>query len=665
MSEVTSKMKTLTVGGVKFSVTDEETQAEMLAAIGMLDDLATTDRSNLVAAINELYKNTGGGGSGGSQNNAVMTLKNDTGWLYKNIAQNASCKLTMTWSSLEDGVSTGPGALTVKVGGVLRHSSSVDQGSVTVDVGPYLAAGSNSVRVSVSDIYGNSKTLAFTINCIVLTLTSSFDEAVEYTGDIVFPYTPTGAVEKKVYFILDGVEIGYYTTSESGRQQNFTIPAQSHGSHALHVYFTANIDGEEITSNGLYYDIICLENGITTPIISSTYRDTDGEQFIPIAISYRVYDPLGLTTAVSLLANDVEENSLTVDRTKRTWSYRPDEYGDLTLTIKATGAGGEVATKNFTIAVKESDIDVSATSNNLELYLTAYGRSNSESNPSVWSNNGIDAQLTGFNFESDGWQMDDDNNTVLRLAGDARAYIPLNIFAQDFRSTGKTIEVEFASRDVRNYDAVLFSCMSGGRGLEITTQRATMTSEQSAIGTQYKEEEHVRLSFVVEKRSGNKLLLCYINGIMSGVVNYPDDDDFSQQTPVGITIGSSECTTDIYCIRVYNSDLTRYQILDNWIADTQVGIERRERYERNHVYDDYGAITPDTLKKDLPYLIITAGALPQFKGDKKTCSGEYVDPVNPGKSFTFENAEIDVQGTSSQYFGPLILAKRYGFAKAE
>ena len=651
MSEVTSKMKTLTVGGVKFSVVDEETQAEMLSTIGMLDDLATSDKTSLVSAINELYKNTGGGGpGGGGTNNAIMTLKNDTGWLYKNIAQNTKCDLKMSWSSLEDGVSTGPGALTVKVGGILRYSTSVDQGNVVVDVSPYLSAGSNSIRVSVSDIYGNSKTLAFTINCIVLTLTSSFDDAVEYTGEIVFPYVPTGAVEKKVYFILDGSEIGYYTTSESGRQQSFTIPAQTHGSHSLHVYFTANIDGEDITSNGLYYDIICKENGVNTPIISSTFRDTDAEQYIPISISYRVYDPLGLTTAVSLKANGTEVNALTVDRTKRTWSYRPDEYGELNLTIEATGANGEVATKNFKIAVKESDIDVSATTNNLELYLTAYGRSNSESNPSVWSNNGIDVELTGFNFASDGWQMDEDHNTVLRLAGDARAYIPLNIFGADFRTTGKTIEIEFASRDVRNYDATLISCMSGGRGLEITAQRATMTSEQSTIGTQYKEEEHVRLSFVVEKRSANKLLMCYINGILSGVVNYPDGDDFSQQTPVGISIGSSECTTDIYCIRVYNADLTRYQILDNWIADTQVGAERRARYERNRVYDEYGAITPDTLKKDLPYLILTAAALPQFKGDKKTCDGEYVDPVNPGNSFEFENAEIDVQGTSSQYY---------------
>lgn len=31
-------------------------------------------------------------------------------------------------------------------------------------------------------------------------------------------------------------------------------------------------------------------------------------------------------------------------------------------------------------------------------------------------------------------------------------------------------------------------------------------------------------------------------------------------------------------------------------------------------------------------------------------SGSYVDPVQPSKSFTFTGAQVDVQGTSSQYY---------------
>lgn len=592
---------------------------------------------------------TSGGPSTGT-NNAVLTLTNKTGWSYKNISNGTNCKLSFNWSSVEDGVSTGSGAVSVKVGGVLRHSSTISQGDVEIDVSSYLSIGSNSVRVSVTDIYDNSRTIAFTINVISLTLASSFDASVAYTGSITFPYVPTGAVEKTVHFILDGTEIGHAVTSVSGRQQSFTIPAQPHGSHTFHVYFEAEIDGETVPSNGLYYDIICLETGSTKPIIVSSFRDTDAEQYVTFALPYTVYDPQSLTASVTLIANDTILSELTVDRTTQSWSYRPSEAGELDLKICCTGASGEVTTKEFKMEVAESKIEADVTTEDLALYLSAYGRNNNEANPGVWSSGDIAAQFSGFNFKSDGWQLDDDGATVMRLSGNARLTIPYKIFANDFRTSGKTIELEFATRDVLDYDAVLFSCMSGGRGLQVTAQRATLTSEQSSIGTQYKEEEHVRLSFVIDKKSETKLLLCYINGILSGSVQYPDDDDFSQGSPVDISIGSSDCTTDIYNIRVYDNNLTRYQILDNWIGDTQNGILRKERYERNNVYDDYGAITPDTLKKDLPYLVLVCPVLPTFKGDKKTCSGYYVDPVDPKKNFEFENAEIDVQGTSSQYY---------------
>ena len=49
-------------------------------------------------------------------------------------------------------------------------------------------------------------------------------------------------------------------------------------------------------------------------------------------------------------------------------------------------------------------------------------------------------------------------------------------------------------------------------------------------------------------------------------------------------------------------------------------------------------------------MIIECAELPQYKGDKKTVSGRYVDPQNANKSFTFTGCQADVQGTSSQYY---------------
>jgi len=119
---------------------------------------------------------------------------------------------------------------------------------------------------------------------------------------------------------------------------------------------------------------------------------------------------------------------------------------------------------------------------------------------------------------------------------------------------------------------------------------------------------------------------------------------------VGISVGNSGCTIDLYCIRVYDNDLTSRQMLDNWIADTQDGVAMLERYARNNVYDEYGNIVISRLPSNLPYMVLECPELPQYKGDKKTISGSYTDPLNANRCFTFTGCQADVQGTSSQYY---------------
>jgi len=109
---------------------------------------------------------------------------------------------------------------------------------------------------------------------------------------------------------------------------------------------------------------------------------------------------------------------------------------------------------------------------------------------------------------------------------------------------------------------------------------------------------------------------------MSGVIQYPDEDDFSQITPVGITIGSNDSTVDIYNIRIYDNDLNRLQVVDNWIADTQNVDEMLERYARNNVFNQTGNIVISKLPEYLPYMVLNSEGthLPQYKGDKVTIS---------------------------------------------
>ena len=588
----------------------------------------------------------GGGGGSGSGNNAVLTMTNTTGWLATTIASGSACALKASWSSLENETPTGDGTLTVKVNNVTKTTKNVNQGEITIDVKDFLSSGANRIKLSISDVYGNTRTISFSISVVEISLSSNFDSSVVYTDDIMYTYVPTGAIEKTMHFILDGTELDTAATSVSGRQQSYVIPKQTHGTHTLLVYFTCTIDGNEVRSNELYYELICTVAGNMHPVIASNYVGGEIVQYTSVPVTYRVYDPAGMTTEVKLYAGDTLVSTQTVDRTEQTWTYRADNVGSLILRIDVNN-GYATASKSWTFTVTESSVDVSAETENLSLFLSSYGRSNNEENPGTWSHGNIAATFTNFNFASDGWQKDKDNISVLRVAGDARLTIPLKIFEKDFRTTGKTIEFEFSTSEVMDYDAVILSCMSGNRGVQLTAQKATLKSEQSEIFTQYKEDEHVRIAFVVEKRSENRLIYVYINGNMSGSIQYPTDDDFSQQNPVDISIGSNDCVINLYCIRVYDNDLTRHQMLDNWIADSQNVDDLLYRYQHNNVFNEYGSIVIQKLPGDLPYLVITSAELPTYKGDKKKVSGYYVDPQYPEFSFSFENAEIDVQGTSS------------------
>lgn len=585
-----------------------------------------------------------GGGSGGGDggNNAIITLSNTTGWIGTTIAHGADCNLRISWSSIEDEMPTGNGVAKIIVNGITKATIEIPQGEVSINVKDYLTAGANVVRVTVSDIYGNSRTINFSITTVSVSLSSSFDNSEVFSGPINFTYIPVGDAEKTVHFILDGEEIGTAVVTPSGRQQTYLIPAQSHGSHSLRVYFDAVIGSQTIRSNELYFELTCTAIGGDDPIITSSYSTESVDQYSLIIIPYRVYTPSSNTSLVKLYINGDLVSTQTVDRTEQTYSFMANEQGTVIFKIESG-----TASKEITITVQESDINVQPVTDSLVLHLDAKGRSNNEGTRDQWTYNDISATMSNFGWKLDGWLNDSDGADILRLIGDARVEIPYKIFEKDFKSTGKTIEIEFSTRQVSDYTTEILSCWADNIGIKITPQNIVFRGSQNEISALYKDNEHIRLSITIDKQNENRLILIYINGVMSRAIQYTAGERFSQLTPVNISIGSNDCGIDIYGIRIYDNNLTREQVLDNWIADSVTGTLMLERYAHNNVYDQYGKITTANLPNDLPYYILEATELPQYKGDKKIISGSYTDPVNAAKSFTFTGCQINVQGTSS------------------
>jgi hypothetical protein len=325
------------------------------------------------------FGGSGSGGGGGSTNTAVLTVTNETGWVSTTIASGYGCTLRLSWSSIEDGLSTGNGSLTVKVGGNVKTVLDVAQGNVTVDVGDYLSTGSNSVQLLITDSYGNSRVKNYTITVVEISITSSFDDTTVQSGVLAFPYTPYGAVAKTMHFILDGVELDTVNVSVSGRQQSYIIPKQSHGAHTLLVYFEATINGNLVRSNELFYEIIWIETLNTDPVIASSFHMETVMQYATQSISYTVYTSSSQMSDVTIKVSGVTVSEISVDRSSQVFSYRFSNAGTQVVEIISGSA-----IKTITLTVTPADIDVYAETENLSLYLSSASRSNNEADPAVW-----------------------------------------------------------------------------------------------------------------------------------------------------------------------------------------------------------------------------------------------------------------------------------------
>lgn len=585
-----------------------------------------------------------GSGSGGSI--SVLKLLNE-GETSFTVAAGAEVAIKFNFTSVDSEVATGNGTAKIIVNGATKATFSVPQGSNTVNVEGYLSPGENTVKLTVTDIYGASRSLVYPVNVIALSVSSTFDDSEKFTGDITFKYTPIGLLDKTVYFEIDGSVYKTEEISASGKQNTMIFPAMSHGSHSLVVYCTAELNGDTITSNRLVYDIICVEDSKTDTIISMPF---EGGKFTAgdlVSVPYTVYNPSSLTAdvVISLVSDtgDSVEYTYNVGRTKQTFTTREQPVGNVTLTITSGGV-----TKTAKLTVAELNIDVEAVTNDLELHLTSKGRSNAEYEPANWTFGNISTAFSGFNWVDNGWMKDANGDAVLRLSGDARAVVGFAPFATDARQYGRTLELEYSVSDVANRDAVVISCMSGGKGFEATADKAYIKSEVSTINCRYAEDNKVRVAFVIEARSEYRLLSIYLNGILSGAVQYPDNDNFQQTDPLQISIGSNDCSVDIYTMRSYSSALSMDEIRDNLIFDTADTNEKLRLYRENDIYDSYQQLSYDKLVKQIPTLVIL-GSLPTAKGDKKDVTVEYIDPNESSLNFT-DTATIDVQGTSSQYY---------------
>ena len=274
-----------------------------------------------------------GGGGGGPAAGSTITIERIGESAITAVAGDPVVVKFRFTSVDSAGDDTGNATGTWYVGNTKVATQTIMQGENSFDITKYLHSGENQIRLTVVDSMDTTSSKKWSANVVDFYLESTFDDSLFYSGEVTVRYTPYGSVEKKIDFALDGKSIGGTTTSVTGRQMTYTIPVQKHGSHLLEISMTAEINGKTVKSNVIKKDIMWVTEGETAPIISCAVRDYETKQYNKVSIEYTVYDPASSTSTVKLAVDGVTESTLTVGRTKQTWSFKSANKGKHTLTI--------------------------------------------------------------------------------------------------------------------------------------------------------------------------------------------------------------------------------------------------------------------------------------------------------------------------------------------
>ena len=596
-----------------------------------------------------------GGGAGpstpgGDTSNAV-TLK-PIGSTSLTVAQGKPANISFNFDSSEAPGYDGTMLVYVGTDPNAKGTESIKNGNNTIDISKYLDEGVNDVKIVCKDIYSNQKSLSYTVYVVALKISSNFNANRAYTDDINFIYTLEGAVDKTVHFVLDGKDTPVNKGTEVGEKEQ-TISIRTHGVHTLQVYVTAVISGVTVPSNTLTYDIIYAVPGYTDPIISSVYTAESIQQGELINIPFFIYDPNNSTVDVQLTIKNGNDVYATTTRTGvgqvlQTWSTRNYPVGDnVTFTIEIVNNSGFY--KTHKIKVIPSTVNVSVKTDFREFQLVSDGKSNSAADKDQWTDGNVTTTFSDVNWTNTGWIPDDEGDIALRLSGKARATINFQPLAGDSLTTGKTIEMKFAIRDVNNRSTEVIKCHDGTIGFTVKSDTATLSSRLTNIKCQYADEEKVHLAFVITNTDNYCLMYIYLNGVLSAVKQYPSTDSLTQNPAQYIEIGSEDCSVDLYMIRSYRTALNKEDIKNNYIANIANMAEKIGVYADNDIYDQDKKLSFKLLKSKIPVLVIT-GDLPMKKGDKKKVDISYTDPFNSQFDYEESAVSIDVQGTSSQYY---------------
>ena len=583
-------------------------------------------------AVKSQFVITGGGGGGTTTTTLKVERITESPVV---VTTTDKVEIKFNYSSIDGDGETIDGTYIWKLGSSIIASGALVQGENTFDATEYINIGTQKLVLTVTDAAGSVVVKSWTVQKVDVRLESSFNDKITYgvNNSVNFTYTPYGAINKTVHFKLDGVELSSVSTSSSGTLQSYTLPAQSHGAHLLECYITATINGKSIETDHIFKDIIWYDENSDIPVIGCIYRNdyygkVEAKQYNSTNIPFYVFDPKTATPTITRSVDGKVVATQTMSGTSDVWVYKSSEIGDHTLTIQCRDT-----VLTIIMDIKELGITIEPITANLAFDFNPTGLSNSSENR-LWqdSNTGVNMTVSdNFDWSNGGYQIDKDGNQYFCVKAGTTATINYNLFERDASIYGSEFKCIFKTTNVRKADTTFLTCQSDETvvGLEMNTHEAYLKSSIDNLYIPYSEEDIIEFEFNIntldkDNSDATAIIMSYEDGVGLRPMIYDSTHRLYQYSPVPITIGSADCDVHIYRMKAYSSALTDSNILSNFIADARDSDEMISRYNRNQIYDENNALTPESVANACPQLRVIKIECPHFTNDKK----DYVKNTN-------------------------------------
>lgn len=577
-------------------------------------------------------------------------------------------EISFNYSSVDSDGEAVDGTYTWKSGSTVLSTGALVQGVNTFDMSDYTNIGTQKFTLTVVDAAGTTAVKSWTVQKVDVRLESSFNDKITYQANsaVNFTYTPYGAVNKTVHFVLDGVEIGTVSTGSSGTLQSYTIPAQAHGAHLFECYITATINSKSIETEHIFKDIMWYDENSDVPVIGCVYRydhygKVTAKQYNSTNIQFYVYDPKTATPTVTRSVDGKVIATQVMSGSSDVWAYKSSDVGEHTLLITCRGI-----TVKIIMNIEELGITIEPITANLAFDFNPTGLSNSDEDR-LWKDANTDVAMTvsdNFDWSNGGYQIDEDGNQYFCVKAGTTATINYKLFERDASVYGSEFKCVFKTTNVSNANATFLTCQADSTvvGLQMNVHEAYLKSSIKSLYIPYSEEDIIEFEFNIntidkDNSDATAVIMSYEDGVGLRPMIYDSTHRLYQYEPAPITIGSTDCDVYIYRMKAYSASLTDSNILSNFIADARDSDEMIARYNRNQIYDENNALTPESVANACPQLRVIKIECPRFTKDKKDfVKGVNVECIYKGgdpvlDNWKFMNTYLSGQGTTSNEYG--------------